>query len=26
LTCVVYGTGKYLEEIDNIRRSKKSLV
>jgi len=26
LTCVVYGTGKYLEELDNIRKARKSLV
>lgn len=26
LTCVVRGTGKYLEELDNIRSSKKSIV
>ncbi len=26
LTCVVYGTGKYLEELDNIKKARKSLV
>jgi len=26
ITCVVYGTGKYLEELDNIRKARKSLV
>jgi len=26
LTCVVRGTGKYLEELDNIRSAKKSIV
>ena len=26
LTCVARGTGKYLEELDNIRRAKKSII
>jgi len=26
ITCVVYGTGKYLEELDNIRKAHKSLI
>ncbi|MBU0952695.1 MAG: rod shape-determining protein [Elusimicrobia bacterium] len=26
LTCVVYGTGKYLEELDNLKRVHKTLI
>ena len=26
LTCVVIGCGRYLEELDNIRRSRKALI